>query len=180
VPRGPLAYTGDDWGPYKAALGPKREPTQAEARRVVEFVKLIDRAGDEQFRAEIGSYLDVDEFLRFLAVTALLANTDSFFTGGHNAYIYLDPGANKFAFIPWDLDLSFGGFFMFGPPDQQADLSLTHPYPGEHKLVDRLLAVKEIGERYRRVLRELTGTAFAKDRVLKDIEAAERATKELL
>jgi spore coat protein H len=179
-PRGPLAYLGDDWTPYKEALLPKHEPTKAEADRIIAFIKLLNRGSDEQFRKEIDSYLDVDEFLRFLAVTALVANLDSFFTGGHNVYIYLNPTTNKLVFIPWDLDLSFGGFFMFGQPDQQADLRLTHPYPGENKLVERLLAVTEIGEKYQKVLKELAATCFAKEKLLANLEAIEKATKEPL
>jgi hypothetical protein len=68
-------------------------------------------------------------------VTALLVNLDSFFTGGHNVYIYLN--------------LSFGDYFPLGSPDQLAELSVTHPYPGENKLVDRLLAIPDVSEKYR-------------------------------
>jgi spore coat protein CotH len=178
--RAPLTYQGDAWEPYQAALQPKREPTKAEAERVVAFLKLVDRGTDEQFRREIGDYLDVDAFLRFLGVTALVVNLDSFFTGGHNAFLYLRPDTNKVVFIPWDVDLAFGGFFLLGSPDQQADLSLTHPYPGEHKLVDRLMAIPEMQERYRKVVRELTTTAFSKERLLADLEAVEKATREPL
>lgn len=177
-PRGPLGYQGDNWEPYKAALQPKRDATPEEAKRVIEFTRLINRADDPQFRREIGSYLDVDQFLRFLGVTALLVNMDSFFTGGHNAYVYLNPDTNKFVFIPWDLDLSFGGFFMFGQADQQADMSLTHPYPGENRLVERVLAVKEHNDRYQAILKELSSTCFAKDRLLANLDAIEKATKD--
>src|SRR5438552_2722246 len=105
---------------------------------------------------------------------------DSIFTIGHNVYIYLNPETNKFVFIPWDKDLSFGGFFMFGSADQQAEMSLTHPYAGEFKLVDRLLADKEITEKYHNLIAELSRTCFSKDRLLQDLDAIENATKEPL
>jgi spore coat protein H len=178
--RGPLAYQGDDWEPYKAALLPKREPTKAEADRIIGLIKLIDRGTDEQFRKEIGNYLDVDEFLRFVGMTALLCNLDSFFTGGHNVYIYLDPETNKLVFIPWDLDIAFGGFFLLGQADQQADLRLTHPYPGEHKLFDRMMAVPELRERYLKLVREMTSKAFNKEKLFADLEVIEQTTKDLL
>jgi spore coat protein H len=178
--RGPLGYLGDDWAPYKDILQPKHEPTKKEAERIIAFLKLLNRGTDDQFRKEIESYLDVDEFLRFLAVTSMLVNLDSFFTGGHNAYIYLHPETNKLIFIPWDLDLSFGGFFLMGQPDQQADTSLTHPFPGEHKLVDRVLGVKEFSDRYQKILKELAATCFSKEKLLANLEALEKATKEPL
>ncbi|HJZ93846.1 MAG TPA: CotH kinase family protein [Gemmataceae bacterium] len=82
------------------------------------------------------------------AVTAWRVNLDSFFASGHNVYIYLNPGIDRFVFIPSDLDLSFGGYFPFGSPDQQAELGLTHPYPGENKLLDRLLAIADVSDKY--------------------------------
>jgi hypothetical protein len=47
----------------------------------------------------------VDQFLRFVAVNAIIANNDSYLRGGHNFYIYLDPKDGKVRFIPWDQDL---------------------------------------------------------------------------
>src|SRR5262249_50082018 len=125
------------------------------------------------------SFLDVDEFLRFVGVNALLSNFDSFLTLGHNYYIYHNPETNKFVFIPWDLDLSLGGFPMMGSPDQQMDLSLTHPYPGANKLIERLLAVDEVSAKYQKILRELAAGCFAKERLLKDVEAIEKTVKEI-
>jgi hypothetical protein len=123
--------------------------------------------------------LDVDEFLRFLAATAMLSNLDSVLTMGHNFYIYLNPTNNKLVFLPWDMDLSLAGFPMAGSPDQQLDLSITHPYVGQNKLIDRLLAVKEINDKYQKILRELAAGAFSKERLLKDIDTIEKATKDL-
>jgi spore coat protein CotH len=118
--------------------------------------------------------------LRFLAATALQSNLDSVFTVGHNVFIYLDPLSDKFVFIPWDLDLSFGGFFRYGSPDQLADLSLMRPYPGEFKLVDRLLAWNETRDRYRKVLQELSTSSFSKEKLLRDLDAVEKATRQII
>lgn len=178
-PRSLFEYRGDNWEPYQVMLGAKGEPSKEEARRVIEFARLIHQADDERFRREIGSYLDIDKFLRFLAVTAFLANLDNAFAG-HNYYVYLNPDTKRFVFIPWDLDLAFVGFPMMGSPEQQMDLSLTHPYGGANKLVDRLLAIKEVNEQYQKLLQALAATSFTKERLLKSIETVEQATKEPL
>ena len=47
-----LDYLGDDWDRYKERYQPKHEPSKAEARRLIEFVKLVNRTDDEQFRKE--------------------------------------------------------------------------------------------------------------------------------
>ena len=124
---------------------------------------LVQRADDATFRKEIGGFLDVDAYLRFLAVTAFVANADSFFVLGHNYYLYLHPKTNRLHFIPWDLDRAFANLPILGSNSRQMNLSLTHPYAGTHRLTERLLAVPGIGERYQKLLKELSATAFEKN-----------------
>jgi hypothetical protein len=173
-----LVYLGEDWARYKDAYFPKREATKDEIKRVIDFSKLVAATPDAQFNEEIASYLDVDAFLKFMAVTAIVANCDSFH-GGHNYCLYLHPETNKFHFIPWDLDLALGGFPMLGAPEQM-DLSLAKPYAGQSKLADRLMANKEHAERYQKILREVVPLCFAKEKLLAEIAAIEKVVKPLI
>ena len=122
---GGLNFLGDNWEAYKGTYQPKRHATPAEQQRVMDFTRFVNASSDGQFRKEIGSFIDTDAFLRFMAVTALEVNMDSFFTLGHNYCLYLHPDTNKFHFIPWDLDRTFANFPIFGTPEQLMDLSIT-------------------------------------------------------
>ena len=175
-----VEHLGDDWERYKGQYRPQSEPTKEEAQRVIAFARLVNQANDDEFKKEIDSYLDVDEFLRFLAANALTSNLESSFALGHNYHLYLNPKTNKFVFIPGDLEFSLANFLLMGTADQLMDLSLTHPYPGDNKLVDRLLAIKEVSEKYQKLLKELSEKAFTKEQLLKEIEAVEKVTKEPL
>jgi putative membrane-bound dehydrogenase-like protein len=174
-----LDILGDDWARYQGQYQPQTDATKEEATRVMDFARLVNQAPDEEFRTKIDSFLDVDEFLRFMAANALLSNLESFFALGFNYHLYLNPKTNKFVFIPGDLEFSLANFLLMGTPDQLMDLSLTHPYPGESKLPERLLAIKEVNEKYLKLLRELTATVFTKERLVRDAEAIEKATKEI-
>jgi spore coat protein H len=174
-----LDYLGEDWERYKTTYQPKREATKDEIARVLAFLKLVNQGSDAQFAKEIASYLDVDAFLKFLAANSLVSNLDSFFTNGHNYYLYLHPETKKFHFIPWDTDLAMGNFAFFGSADQQADLSLTKPYQ-QNRLTDRLMAMKEVSAKYQTVVKELAATAFVKEQLLKQVEAAEAVAKPLM
>jgi len=171
---------GDDWERYKRQYAPKREATKEEAARVIAFARLVHKADDATFNSQIASFLDIDGYLRFLAVTAFVANSDSFFALGHNYYLYLHPRTGRFHFFPWDLDRALANFPIFGTNSQQMDLSLTRPYAGKHRLTDRLLGIPEVSEKYQTLLKELAATCFDKDRLLKEVEAVERATKDLI
>jgi len=171
---------GDDWAAYKKPYAAKREPTADEAKRVIAFAKLVHKADDAAFRKDIAAFLDVDNFLRFLAVTAYVANSDSFFALGHNFQMYLHPTTNKLHFLPWDLDRAFSNLPILGSNEQQMDLSLTHPYAGSHRLTDRLLAAPGVADQYKKLLTDLAATAFNKDRLLKELAAADAVTKDLI
>jgi putative heme-binding domain-containing protein len=171
---------GDDWERYKLTYRPQSDASKDEQKRVMDFAKLVNKAGDEEFKKEIESYLDVDEFLRFLAANALTSNLESVFALGHNYTLYLNPKINKFVFLPGDLEFSLGNFALMGTADQQMDLSLTHPYAGENKLVDRLLAIKDVNEKYQKLLKELSEKTFTKEQLYKEIDAVEKVTKEPL
>ena len=139
-----VEYLGDNWERYKNQYRPQSEPTKEQSQRVIAFAKLVNQAKDDEFRKEIESFLDVDAFLRFLAANALTSNLESAFALGHNYHLYLDPKTNKFIFLPGDLEFSLANFMLMGTADQLMDLSVMKPYPGDNKLVDRLLAIKEV------------------------------------
>jgi putative membrane-bound dehydrogenase-like protein len=168
---------GDLWERYRDSYRPLSEPTPAQATRLIEFVQLVQKADDERFRREIHSYLDVDKFLRFMAVQSLIANADGFFTLGYNYAIYLEPKTNRFLFIPGDQELSFANFLMMGTGDQLMNMSIDKPYRAANRLADRLLEIPEVREAHRKIVEELVATVFRKDRVLADLAAFEDATK---
>jgi spore coat protein H len=174
--RGP-DYLGESWDRYQDRYQPQREPTAEEARRVIEFAHLVNLADDRQFSQEIAAYLDVEAFLRFLAVNAFVVNLDSPLAMPQNYYIYLNPQTRKFVFLPWDLDLGLAAWPFGGSADQQMNLSLMHPHVGKHKLIDRLLAMPDVKARYSELLKELAASCFSKEALLKQIETIEQATK---
>ena len=115
---------GADWKRYAGQYRPKREPTADEAKRVIAFAKMVHKADDAAFAADVGDRLEVDGYLRFLAVTSLIANPDSLFTGGHNYYLHLHPKTGRLQFLPWDLDRG-----VRQPADHRHQLADDEPEP---------------------------------------------------
>ncbi len=171
-----IDFLGEDWNRYASQYRPQRPATADEAKRVMAFARLVNQATDEEFRREIGSFLDTDAFLRFLAANALTSNVESFFALGQNYHVVLLPETQKFAFVPGDLEFSLANFLLMGSPDELMDLSLNKPYPGENKLVDRLLAMPEVKQKYQTLLKELAMAVFTKEKLLAKIAAVDSAT----
>lgn len=175
---GGVGISGKTWKQWAEIYRPKRAASDAESRRIMEFGRLVQTSDEATFRREIRNYLDVDEFLRFIAMNALLANLDSYLTTGHNFYLYLDPSANKLSFIPWDLNLSFGIFSWVGTAQDQARLSVHHPYAGANRLIERVLKIDEYGRDYRRYVRQFSADMQRNDHFQHQVAAYEKLIRE--
>jgi spore coat protein H len=129
---------GGSWDEVKGRFYPKTESTRFQQERVLSFIRLLNEADDPTFRGEIESYVDLENYLRFVTVNVVLANLDSYLGMGKNYYIFLNPKTNKLQWIPWDHDLSFGGFFFCGTTEQRINLSIDQPSSVNDRLLERV------------------------------------------
>lgn len=106
------------------------------------MIKVLNEKGDYE------SVLDVDSALRFIAANTVLGSYDSY-NGqfAHNYYLYEQDG--KFTVIPWDYNMSFGGF---GQGGSGWAISIDTPVSGvsmdSRPLINNLLEVAQYKERY--------------------------------
>ena len=170
-----VEYHGDDWRFYAPLYRPDDEPLLAQSMRVMDFANVVNLSNEKQFRDSISSYLDIDGFLRFIAVNALIVNLDTLLAMPQNYYLHLSKDTNKFVFFPWDLDISFAGWPLGGKPADQMKLSLVHPHSSDaHKLIDRLLAMESVKLRYDKIISQLVEGIFSKEQLIKKFEELER------
>jgi Ca2+-binding EF-hand superfamily protein len=172
---GPVEYLGEEWGPYQQKYQPKTQASKKAKQRLIQFAKLVHKADDKQFAKEINNYLDVDEFLRFLAGTVILSSMDSLLGTGHNHFLFLDPKTNKFVFLPWDFDHSFGAFVFIGSAEELMDLSIRKPSANNHRLIERLFADEKTYGSYKGYLKKLLEKGFTKEEIKKDLTAINKA-----
>ena len=163
-------HLGDDWLAYEAIYDLKTEATPEQLQRVIEFARLLTHADDTEFARRLRDFLDLEKFARYLACEVLLSNYDGFLSNGQNFHLYLHPGSNKFGFIPWDLDLSWGGFFLLGNTRERERASIWHPWVGEHRFLERVMAVNEFRQLYRAQLEDLSTRLFVPIRLHQRID----------
>ncbi len=166
----PFEYLGDDWSLYQQAYDPKTDITPAQIRRVLDFCRLVSDADDSTFAAEVGGYLDLEEFARYLAVTVWISTLDSILGVGQNYVVYLNPKTDRFEFLPWDLDHSFGQFPMVGSQEERERLSIREPWHREVRLLQRVMAVPAFRERYLALMAEFQGTIFQPSRLIAQVD----------
>jgi spore coat protein H len=160
-----LPYLGEDWSAYTRQFEDKSGAKNQEARRFIAFVRWLNQSTDVDFAAQVNSFMDVDAFLRFLAVQAALANLDSPLLTGHNYYLLLNPATEKFVWIPWDLNEAFGGFMGGGTANDMVNLSVHRPFTSANRLAARVLALDGAREKYDAIVRGLIETNFTAARL---------------
>ncbi len=68
-----------------------------------------DRTDAAVWRADLEKTLDVDGFLRWLAVNTTIQNWDTYGQMAQNYYLYNDPGDTQLHWIPWDNNMALLG-----------------------------------------------------------------------
>jgi hypothetical protein len=168
---------GDAWPAYRQTYDPKTPVSDEETRRVIDFCKVVSHADEARFAAEVGDFLDLEAFARFMAVTVWLSTLDSILGPGQNFLVFLHPGTRRFHFMPWDLDHSFGQFPLIGSQEQRENLSLRHPWQGESRFLGRVFGVAAFQEKYRARLAEFNGTICQPERLQQQVDEVAAAIR---
>jgi spore coat protein H len=162
-------YVGDDWSAYADAYDAKTEAKPEQQRRVIDFTRLVSKASDAEFAAHVAEFLDLDEFAKFLAGQVILANYDGILFDGQNFYVYLDPRSDKFGFIPWDLDASWGSFAVWFTEERER-ASIWHPWVGTNHFLERVMVVDEFKKLYRAALEDDLARLFVPERLFRRMD----------
>ena len=161
-----FVYLGDDIDHYSTMRNSAvfKRTTDADFKRVINMLKNLNNG------TNVEEVLDVDEILKYLAVNTYLVNIDGYYGDMyHNYFLYENNG--KCQVLPWDLNLSFGGFaeIALKCSKNQSKSSLIINYPIDYPvagniedmpLVGRLLEVDEYRERYHTYLKEIAENYF--------------------
>lgn len=161
---------GDDWSKYQQSYDAKDNPAPAETQRVIDFAKLVTHASDDEFASKLPEFLDLEQFSGFMAGTVWLCSLDSILGPGQNYYMYLDPKTRKFQFFPWDLDHSFGQFFLMGDQRQRNELSIHKPWRGENRFLARVFKAEQFKKLYLARLKEINETIGRPERINKQVD----------
>ena len=151
-------------GDYLEMMGLKTNENSPDHSALLHFLDVLNNEPDETFPAEIEKVLDVDEALRFLAVSALTVHLDNYLGMGHNYYLYEVDG--YFTILPWDLNMAFGTFNCNIDRDGLINFYIDEPTCGpvaERPLVQRLLAHQPYLDAYHEYLEYLLDGPFSAD-----------------
>lgn len=156
---------GDDWKNYNQTYDPKDTLSDADKQRVIAFAKIVSHADDTEFAAKLPDYLDLDNFARYMALTAWMCDMDGILGVGQNYYLWLNPKTQKFVFIAWDQDQTFGQFPRGSTQEQREQLSIQRPWSGNNRFLERVFKTDAFQKAYLARMKEFNESILKPDRL---------------
>jgi spore coat protein H len=136
---GDLSYQGADPETYVATYEPKAGTDDAaSADDLIPMLACTEEADDDAFRACIEGWIDVDWWLKAIAVDFALPDVDGMSGRAHNYLLYMDPDRGRFVVYPWDRDQAFQLANLREGDASVFDFDTTGVPVEEPVLVDRL------------------------------------------
>jgi spore coat protein CotH len=120
---GQFADQGEDPTEYEDDFKQVNQTGSQDLQPVIDLIRWVETASDEQFAAGLADRVDVESFARYVALHDLLQNFDDMSGPGTNYYLYYNQDTGRFSVLTWDLNLALngGGFGGrqggFQPPD---------------------------------------------------------------
>ena len=164
-PFGPGGFMDYDTD-YLTSMGLRTNENSPDHSGLYRLLGVLNSDPAQVSKDDLESILQVDEVLRFLAVSVALVHLDNYIGMGHNFYLYEDRG--RFWIIPWDLNMSFGGFPSGLGEGQILGYYIDEPTAGPvdaYPLVEQLIDEPEYLAVYRGYLKKLIEGPFSVERV---------------
>ena len=105
-----LEYRGSDPAQYvPSPFKPETRESDPPPQAIAEMIRIINQESAAIFRSTIAQYLDLQKFIKHIAVEMFLGDNDGFNGnyGTNNFYLYRFENKNLFTFIAWDKSNAF-------------------------------------------------------------------------
>ena len=175
-----LVYLGSDQQTYKnlensTVTGGRvyelqTNKTEDDYTRLVKLITTLHKSPDAAFVSEIATILNVDHFLKALALDVATGNWDDYSYNKNNYYLYDNPVDSTYDFIAYDPDNTFGVDWFgidWATRDCRDWINKTMPLP----LAQKLMAVPAFFNRYKQYLDTIANTVINPDSVFPRIDA---------
>ncbi len=105
-----LKYYGPDQADYEDRYELKSNESENDWTDLIAFTDFINNSSNEDFENNINDHLELQEYLRSAALDNLFSNLDSYTNSARNYYIYHNLTSDKWEWIKWDGNESFGSY----------------------------------------------------------------------
>lgn len=155
-------YHGENPDFYNVAYAKQTNVAADDYSGLIHMLDVLNNAPAETYMQDVAEVVNIEQWLRFLAVDTLLANGEGGLTSGRGDDYAMYEGVidPRFELVPYDLDTVLGT----GTQSQITDSIWDYRVPGLHGL-NRLLSQPETIQMYYATLLELCDTVFSPEQL---------------
>ena len=108
-------YLGNDLAPYKTMFesrSHKKESDSVLYGPIRDLFREVNEPDDSVWRDRVGAVLDLEQFVKYVAVETYLSEIDGILSssGMSNFYLYRPTGSTQHRLVPWDKDRTFSEY----------------------------------------------------------------------
>ncbi len=108
-------YLGNDLAPYKTMFEPRSHKKEADSvlyGPIRDLFREVNEPDDSVWRDRVGAVLDLEQFVKYVAVETYLSEIDGILSssGMSNFYLYRPTGSMQHRLLPWDKDRTFSEY----------------------------------------------------------------------
>jgi hypothetical protein len=163
-----LKYTGKDATEYYNQLELKTNEDLNDWSGMVSFLNYINNTENELFCNTYTNYMNPDNVAPFLAFKMVMSHFDSYIGSGRNFYLTQMNAAGYMSFVPWDLNLSFGGYPNGWDVYKQSAITTTSIE--DRPLFKKLMGCQDFQYKYLAYIKKMINTDASADSIQKAID----------
>jgi spore coat protein H len=133
-----------------------RYPEKGTYNSLLEFIHHLDTVNPEDIFTTLPSYLDIDEYLKYHAITTAIASIDAF---ANNIYLYKKETGGPYHILPWDFDSIL---------DDDYDIL----YIGENPIIEKLIKNESAFNIYKAYYKFFVDNLFTEDKIFPLIDSS--------
>ncbi len=141
-------------GRYIYDLKTPKDDLEGARTALTAFITNLNKLDDTAFQEWIPTVLNVERFLKILAVNAVIGNWDEYWNFSSNYYLYLEKNG-QIHFIPYDYDNILGTGLPARKIDPGTRSVINWGNSRTAPLVRRIMRIPGYQERYRQLVLEL-------------------------
>lgn len=149
----PLNYITANQSDYETFYELQTNEKQNDWSALVTLLDKLNNTDSSEFVSVVGSMLDIDNCLQYLAFNMVLSNFDSYTGSGRNYYLYDDSASGAFKLVPWDLNFAFG-IYSNGWNVTTVDAAVTSNFE-QRPLMKKLLTNDSLKQVYFSYIRQM-------------------------
>jgi len=154
-----LTYLGSNPDLYKFEGGGRRtydlitNKAEDDYSDIANFIGILNNTPLNDLPCQLEAVFNVQDYLKLMAFDVITANWDGYIYNQNNFYLYHNTKSDRFEYIPYDLDNTFGVDWM---SVQWSQRDVYNWSTGERPLYTRILQIQKYRDQYSKYLKQFS------------------------